>query len=192
MRRADSTRTRGTYHAVQFHTDERSVVRSAASFLAEGLVTGQPAVLVVSPTRRDAIMQGLKNLGLSKDLLLPTQLHVFDRTDALASFMVDGAIDSTRVNQGANAMMQRALGGRTAGRIRAYGEIADLLWETGRAEDAIRLEQIWNQMARAYDIDVLCGYSAGHFSKPAHARLRMQSVCDLHTHVIPFPQPLTA
>lgn len=181
-----------TYHAVQFHTDERSIVRSAASFLAEGLVVGEPAVLVVSPSRCEAILKGLRDLGLPKELLLPTQLRVFDRTEVLATFMIDGVIDPERVQEGANAMMQRALGGRTEGRIRAYGEIADLLWETGRAEDAIRLEKIWNQLARTYDVAVLCGYAAKHFTKPARARLRMQAVCDQHTHVIPFPQPLTA
>jgi hypothetical protein len=166
------------------------VARTAAGFLAEGLTIGQPAVVVASAGRCAAIAQRLSALGLPEELPQTGQLHLFDRTKTLSSLMVHGTVDAERLSRAANAMIQRALNGRKSGTIRAYGEIADLLWERGHAEAAIRLEAVWNELAKLYDIAVLCGYAVDRFYKPS--QLRIQSVCDQHTHVIPFPKPLTA
>ena len=43
-------------------------------------------------------------------------------------------------------------------RIAACGECASILWAQGKADAAIRLEELWNQIAKTYDVDILCGY----------------------------------
>jgi hypothetical protein len=47
---------------------------------------------------------------------------------------------------------------REQSRIAACGECAPLLWAEGKADAAIRVEQLWNEIARTYDVDILCGY----------------------------------
>jgi len=38
------------YHAVQFYKDENSLARTVASFLADGLKVGEPAILIATPS----------------------------------------------------------------------------------------------------------------------------------------------
>ena len=33
------------------------------------------------------------------------------------------------------------------------------LWAQGDADAAIRLEELWNEIAKTYNVDILCGYS---------------------------------
>jgi hypothetical protein len=43
-------------------------------------------------------------------------------------------------------------------RIAACGECPSILWAQGKADAAIRLEELWNEIARTYEVDILCGY----------------------------------
>ena len=58
--------------------------------------------------------------------------------------------------------------------------MVDILWRTEEREAAIRLEVLWNQLARTQAFSLLCGYAMGHFYKDAH----VDDVCSHHTHVI--------
>jgi hypothetical protein len=44
-------------------------------------------------------------------------------------------------------------------RVAVFGEGVHLLWAQGKAEAAIQVEGLCNQLAKAYDVDILCGYS---------------------------------
>jgi len=44
-------------------------------------------------------------------------------------------------------------------RVAAWGECAPSLWRQGRAEAAVRLEQLWEQLAGTCDLDIFCAYS---------------------------------
>jgi hypothetical protein len=40
-------------------------------------------------------------------------------------------------------------------RVAACGECAPLLLAQGKAEAAIRIEQLWDEIAKTYDVDIL-------------------------------------
>ena len=44
-------------------------------------------------------------------------------------------------------------------RVAIFGECVHLLWAQGNTEAAIQMEQLGNQLANKYDVDILCGYS---------------------------------
>ena len=48
-------------------------------------------------------------------------------------------------------------------RVAVCGECAPLLWAQGNAEAAIRVEELWNEIAKTYYVDILCGYPLGSF-----------------------------
>jgi hypothetical protein len=52
----------------------------------------------------------------------------------------------------------------------------------GNAEAAIRLEHLWNEIAKSYDLDVFCGYplSSFHGGIGSHSFDRL---CALHSAV---------
>jgi hypothetical protein len=46
-------------------------------------------------------------------------------------------------------------------RVAIFGEMCHLLWAQGNAEAAIGVEKLGNELAKKYDVDILCGYSLG-------------------------------
>jgi len=70
------------------------------------------------------------------------------------------------------------------GRLRAYGEMVDVLWRDGNSRAAIRLEELWNEAGKEHSFSLLCAYRMGNFYKEGDAA-RFLEVCRNHTHVIP-------
>jgi hypothetical protein len=68
------------------------------------------------------------------------------------------------------------------GRLRIYGEHAELLAEEGNFEGAYVLEQLWEEIRQRFACTVLCGYSAAHFADAANAGA-LQRICRSHSDV---------
>jgi hypothetical protein len=107
-------------------------------------------------------------------------LLVLDAREVLATFMEDGQPDAERFNHSVPAAIARVVRGLDKRTVRAYGEMVDLLWKDGLTTAAVRLEMLWNQLARTHDFSLLCGYSMGNFYKDA----AVEDICAQHSHVI--------
>ena len=46
-------------------------------------------------------------------------------------------------------------------RAAIFGEGVSLLWEERKAEAAIQVERIWNELVGTYGVDTHCGYRMG-------------------------------
>jgi hypothetical protein len=68
--------------------------------------------------------------------------------------------------------------------VRGYGEMVDLLWRAGKPDGAIRLEELWNDLACRYTLSILCSYRMGNFYSESHAA-HFEQVCSTHSHVFP-------
>jgi hypothetical protein len=44
------------------------------------------------------------------------------------------------------------------GTTRAYGELVNVLWQEGKQQAAIRVEEYWNELARMYPFSLFCSY----------------------------------
>jgi KaiC/GvpD/RAD55 family RecA-like ATPase len=87
------------YHAVQFYKDESSLASTAAQFLADGLRSGQPGLVIATRSHTDTIVRELTARGLSVDALRTTgELQFFDAHKMLASFMFGGLPESSSVS----------------------------------------------------------------------------------------------
>jgi hypothetical protein len=58
--------------------------------------------------------------------------------------------------------------------------MVDLLWKARRTAAALRLEGLWNDIARTYDLKMLCGYSIYNVYRDATAG----AITRLHSHLI--------
>jgi hypothetical protein len=173
------------YHAVQFYKDETSLSGTVAQFLADGLRTGQPGLIIATSSHADSIVRELKARGLDVDALRMTgELQFFDARRMLGAIMVGGVPDAIRFRTTVGDMIERLCAGRTPCPIRAYGEMVDLLWQEGNADGAIKLEILWNQLAATYDFALLCGYAFGHFYKETRDP-RYPDVVAQHSQVLP-------
>ena len=100
--------------------------------------------------------------------------------------MVDGWPDEELFCRVIEPALVRARGGvrRTAAPVVAFGEMVALLWAKGKCEAAIRVEQLWNQLAVRHSFLLRCAYPMGCFGQEAHDG-PFRQMCAEHTHVIP-------
>lgn len=171
----------GHFHAVRFYEDEQSLYRIVADFIGDGLVAGQPAVIIATPVHAEQISHELGALACDVARARASgELLLLDAKETLSTFMKDGVPDPVAFRRIVGGALNTATGGRPKVTLRAYGEMVDCLWKEGDVEAAIRLEVLWNQLANTHAFSLLCGYCMGNFYKHG----AYEQICGHHTHVI--------
>jgi hypothetical protein len=151
-----------------------------ADFLGDGIVAGQPVLVIATTKHRDALTAELKARGFNVERLIRDgSLTMSDAQETLARFMLDGMPDTDRFHRFVTATLERVTRGRGDCVVRAYGEMVDVLWRAGQCDAAIRLEMLWNDLSKTHTFSLLCGYSMGHFYKHT---VGFQAVCDQHVY----------
>jgi hypothetical protein len=169
------------FHAVQFYRDEDSLIKVVADFLAEGLALGEPGIVVATPEHRRAIEEALAARRLDvKRMTQLGDLTVLDAHETLDSLLVDGMPHPHVFEHLAGKLLDETARIHPGRPIRAWGEMVDLLWKARRTAAALRLEGLWNDIARTYDLKMLCGYSIYNVYRDATAG----AITRLHSHLI--------
>jgi hypothetical protein len=182
------------HHAVRFYSHDDELFRTIATFLGEGLIDGQPALLIATPAHGLAVERALKDKLIDVvEARRMGDLVILDADETLATFMVGGMPDAALFRRNIGTVMTQVLRGRENTVLRAYGEMVDVLWKQGKSDAAIRLEVLWNELATQYAFSLLCGYAIGNFYKQSGG---IDRVCEQHTHVtmpdskvVAFEQP---
>ena len=121
------------HHAVQFYGDETELFKTVGTFLSEGLVAGQPAIVIATPDHAAAIQEALSSHLID----VPRARHLgdlvmLDAEETLGTFMHNGMPDKILFQRHAGALMEQTVRGRGRMPLRAYGEMVDVLWRRGR------------------------------------------------------------
>jgi signal transduction histidine kinase len=140
--------------------------------------------VIARERNREAILEKLAARFDVRRLRRIGRLELHDVHETLATFMVDGQPDPARFTRTVAAILQRSRRGRDAVTVRIYGEMVDALAHEGHHEAAIRLEELWNEIAAMGPLTLLCGYSVGSFGDSSH-RQAFERVCLQHSDVIP-------
>ena len=169
------------YHAVRFYESDRALSRIVAQFLHEGFEAGNPGIVVAKPAQRGAIVRELSKRSVDvAQLLRSNDLVLLDAKDTLSTFMTNGKPDAGKFKDTMCELITRVCRGRADCTIRIYGQMVDVLWQTGKHDAAIRLEMLWNQLANTHTFSLLCGYAMGPFYKSAN----FADICSHHTHIV--------
>jgi MEDS: MEthanogen/methylotroph, DcmR Sensory domain len=182
--------TSSRFQGVHFYENDASLCRIVADFLAEGIMKGEPALVIGTPEHNHAILDGLSARHLDIERLQREgDLLTRNAHETLAEFMADGLPDAQRFTGLATEALDRVRRGRDC-TVRAYGELVDVLWKDGLAEAAVKVEMLWNQLAMNREFSLMCSYAMGNFYKVAGR----DEVCGQHSHVTslagksdPFP-----
>jgi KaiC/GvpD/RAD55 family RecA-like ATPase len=129
-------------------------------FVAAALKRGDAAIIVATQSHRDSLVQRLKSERIDVDAAIRAGSYVaVDAAGTLSIFMVNDMPESDRFLKVVGGIIDEAAKtGKTAHRrVAVFGEWVSLLWKEGKADAAIRLEQLGNQLAMTHDIDILCG-----------------------------------
>ena len=115
-------------------------------------------------------------------------LEVADAEATLDELLVDGSPSAIEFERLVGALFDQVAARFPERRIRAFGEMVDLLCERGRPEAANALEELWNAMARRRTFSLLCGYHLDVFDRAAQIAT-LPGVCRAHSHVRPAHDP---
>jgi signal transduction histidine kinase len=170
-------------HVVQFYDTEDFLCARVADFLGDGLAGGEPIVVIASEDRQQAFHARLKARGFGAQAAADGAIWL-DAHETLAKFMVGTMPDGSRFREVIGGSLQRSSASGRHARVRAYGEMVDILWKAGNAKAAIRLEELWNELASSHSFQLMCAYVMGSFYKATDAQ-QVQQVCSTHAFVLP-------
>ena len=171
-------------HIVQLYWNQLRLIHAVSLFAIQGFERSEAVVLVLTPGLRLDLEQRLSREGWDVRYLEETsQLTFLDAEAMLSEFMVDGMPDAKFFS---NAIGRRIVAVRGDGRwtrIRAFGEMVNLLWDTNLPA-TIRLEELWNELVAKEGLTLFCAYcvreNENHGRKEFPAALQ-----HAHTHLIP-------
>ena len=174
-------------HVVQLYADDGFLVDVLGRFIGGALAVGDAAVVIATKPHRAELERRLSANGVDTTKASAQGRYLFlDATETLAKLMVDGSLDETRLSDAVGKILVQA---ETAvahkqGKVAVFGELVALLWAKGKPAEAIRVEQLWNHMAKSHSFSLLCAYPIAGCNNERHIEPFLQ-MCGEHTSVIP-------
>jgi hypothetical protein len=177
-------------HLVQLFDGTDSLAAAVAAFLAEGFDRGDSLLIVATSTHWTEIAAKLQARGIDTLAGIESgRFIVHDARELLNRLMAGCRADASRFDAAVGAVVRElAASGQP---LRIYGEMVDLLAAQGDYAAALRLEQLWNDLAGRYSFTLFCGYSAASFGNP-RTQPCLQSICRAHTAVRTDPRDVLA
>ena len=173
------------WHAAGFYSDDLFFLDDVTQFIETALKAGSAAIAVVTEAHRDSLLPRLQARGLDIAAAIEEGRYIlFDAAEALSTFMINDVLDPGRFLKLFGNLIETAaqiVKGEQA-RVAVFGEGAPLLWAQGNAEAAIQVEELSQQLAKTYDIDILCGYSLGSVQGGMDSQI-FQRICAAHSAV---------
>lgn len=174
-------------HVVQFYTDDDFLVDILARFVGSAVAMGDSAVVIATEAHQAGLEQRLaaKSIDISVGLKQGRFLRL-DARETLNRFLGDGKLDEGLFTAEIGGLLQQARRAslNKGSRIAVFGEMVALLWAEGKPEEAIKLEQFWNDLAEKHLFTLVCGYPITGFDREKHIKPFLQ-VCAQHSSVIP-------
>jgi PAS domain S-box-containing protein len=174
-------------HSVQFYSDDKYLIDVLSRFMGSAVGAGDAAIVIATPSHRAELAARLVARGLDVPRAVEQGRYLaLDAQETLSQFMVKGWPDEKRFVDlmGGIVSRARAAAKNEHGRTALFGEMVALLWDAGNSDGALRLEQLWNQIAQSHSFSLVCGYPLTSFYREEHAEA-FQKICAEHSAVIP-------
>jgi len=171
-------------HAVQFYEQDEFLAAAVADFASSALAGDHAFVSIAAPAHQHAFARTLEARGTVLPVAPESERAIFlDARTLLDSFMRNELPDAAAFRANVGPVIASAAT-RSKGSVYAYGEMVDLLWRDGKIAAAVRLEELWNQLAREHDFVLLCAYAMENFAD-AERTDAFRDICGAHSHVLP-------
>jgi PAS domain S-box-containing protein len=174
-------------HVVQLYTDDGFLIDVLSRFVGEALAVGDAAVVIATESHQRALEKRLSARGLDTvTAQRQGRYSTLDAAQTLPRFMENGTVDEARFKTivgGLLTQARNAVDGKHC-RIAAFGELVALLWAEGKPQEAIRLEWLWNDLAKTHSFSLLCAYPVSGFSEGGQIEPFLK-ICEEHSGVVP-------
>jgi DNA-binding NarL/FixJ family response regulator len=172
-------------HEVGFYSEDTRFLDDLTQFVGAALNTGNAAIVVATESHRDSLLSRLEAHGVDIAAAIGQGRYIsVDAADALSTFMVNGMPDSVLfLKLFGDLILAAAQAANTEqARVAVFGECVHLLWAEAKAEAVIRLEHLSGEIAKSYDVDILCGYYPGTVHGGMDSQI-FQRICAEHSAV---------
>jgi MEDS: MEthanogen/methylotroph, DcmR Sensory domain len=140
--------------------------------------------VIATESHRKSLLQRLREHDVDIVAAVEQGRYVpVDVAETLATFMVNDQPDPARLLKAAGDLIASAkasIGDRF--RVAACGECAPALWEQGKADAAVEVEHLWDEIAKSYSVDILCGYVLSSFQREQESHI-YERICAEHSAI---------
>jgi len=174
-------------HIVQFYTNDRFLLDGLAASLGSALESGESVVAVTTKAHQKGLLTRLAARGIDTvEATSKGRLAVLDAIDALKKFMDPRGPNRQRFLREFGSVIRKAeAAAEVKGkRVVVFGEMVAVLWKDKQHEAAIRLEQLWNELAQTHFFHLRCAYPAKSFQGKTKGE-PYATICAEHSVVIP-------
>jgi len=138
-------------HEILFCSDTAALLNAFADFVGNALKSGNPVLVGAIKSCENSFYQELKARGLEIDGAIQRGTYAF--------LDVDAPPDLTKTHDAVRRLSEAASrAGKEHPRVAVWGGRAGRMWTEGRKDEAIRLEQLANELVKHHDVDMLCPY----------------------------------
>jgi hypothetical protein len=173
-------------HLVQVYSQSVDLADAAATFLASGFESEEPAVVIATAAHWPLIAERLARRGWQTDTLETNELlRICDAELTLEAIMDRGGPSASTFREVVGGLLHDAAKRHPRRRVRAFGEMVDVLVRRGEQTAADIVERYWNELARQSNFTLLCGYKLDLFDPEAQQALLPQ-IHKSHARVLPL------
>jgi hypothetical protein len=172
-------------HVAQLFDAAETRADAVATFILEGEARGEHVAVVLLQQHWALVKDRLASARYPlAERFADGRLQFFDAAATLARIMRHGRLDSELFEQVFTAPVRELCAG--GARLRACGELVDLLAAHGEFRAVMALEQLWSVLAREVPLTLLCLYGSVHFG---HARSQdaLRQICRAHDRIEATP-----
>jgi CheY-like chemotaxis protein len=183
---ADSGVVRDKGHVLQFYTQDAVLLDGLAALFCGSLAEGRSVAAIVTSSHRSGLEKRLHAQGV--DVSEATQngrLCILDADHALSEFMEPAGPSRERfLVQFGNILrtLQAAAVAKRNGVV-VFGEMVSLLFAQQKYDDAIRLEELWNELALTCSFYLCCAYPANAL-RDGLTLVPYAEICAQHSKVV--------
>jgi hypothetical protein len=183
-------RPESAQHLVQFYEDELFVIENVAFLTVKALNAGHSTVLIAIEPHLQWIRTRMSEFGTKPENFRESgQFVTVEAGAALSRFLVNGVPDEAQFQAAIGGVLQSAEKYSTTGFVFAFGEMVALLCQANKPEAAVRLEQLWNSLAKRHRFSLYCAYSLGCLGDQPNATNIIQ-ICAEHALTLPSESSL--
>jgi CheY-like chemotaxis protein len=181
----DTGVVRGLGHVVQFYTDDSVLLDGLAALLRGSLDGGESVASIMTSSHRSSLERRLIAQGI--DVIQATEngrLVILDAHQALSEFMDAAGPSRERFLFQFGDRLRRLEDAAVAKnkRVVVFGEMVAVLWAEKRHDDAIRLEELWNELAQTRSFYLCCAYPLSAFREKKG--VHYATICAQHSEVV--------
>lgn len=175
----------GRCHEVHFCSDDALFLDGLTRFISAALRAGKAVIVIGTESHRESLVERLEADGLDiRGATREGRYIALDAVDTISKFMVNDMPDPVRFVKVLGDLISAASKQAKAMHwpVAVWGECAPTLWAEGKSHAAIRVEELTNEIARTYDVEILCGYLLER-SRCEEDPYTFQRICEEHSAV---------